>query len=214
MKGTKLSIFFIFSLFKKMKKPKQDKGVAGLTILLSLVVMIFIIGLLITIFAIMGDEMKESTYDAGTGSLTNATTVGVVNSSTGVYPTGLTGLKACALTITRVAKNNATGSFTIASGNYTNTACVIRATSSVTAEYNNTAWNITGTYTYDKNNTATDVMSDTVAGLKGATDWFDIFIVIGAMVVLIILTVIIVTSIKSSGMVEGTRNGASNVGTA
>jgi len=32
------------------------------------------------------------------------------------------------------------------------------------------------------------------------TDWFDIFIVIGAMVVLILLTVIIITAIRSSGM--------------
>ncbi len=43
-------------------------------------------------------------------------------------------------------------------------------------------------------------MNDTTAGISGVTDWFDIFIVIGAMVVLILLTVIIITAIRGSGM--------------
>jgi len=49
--------------------------------------------------------------------------------------------------------------------------------------------------------TAIDVINDTGQSLAGVTDWFDIFIVIGAMVVLILLTVIIITAIRSSGMV-------------
>lgn len=51
--------------------------------------------------------------------------------------------------------------------------------------------------------TAIDVINDTGQSLAGVTDWFDIFIVIGAMVVLILLTVIIITAIRSSGMVAG-----------
>jgi len=49
--------------------------------------------------------------------------------------------------------------------------------------------------------TAIQVINDTGQSLAGVTDWFDIFIVIGAMVVLILLTVIIITAIRSSGMV-------------
>jgi len=49
--------------------------------------------------------------------------------------------------------------------------------------------------------TAIAVINDTGSALTGVTDWFDIFIVIGAMVVLILLTVIIITAIRSSGMV-------------
>lgn len=49
--------------------------------------------------------------------------------------------------------------------------------------------------------TAITVINDTGQALSGVTDWFDIFIVIGAMVVLILLVVIIITAIRGSGLV-------------
>lgn len=94
-------------------KYKTDKGVAGLTVLLSLIVMLFVIGLLVMIFAIMSGKLQTSTTDA----------------------------------------------------------------------------------------TAIQVINDTGQSISSVTDWFDIFIVIGAMVVLILLTVIIITAIRSSGLV-------------
>jgi len=94
---------------------KQDKGVAGLSILLSLVTMLFVIGLLVMIFALMGGELQDSTTDA--------TAIGVIN--------------------------------------------------------------------------------DTTTSISSVTDWYPIFIVIGAMVVLILLTVIIITAIRGSGLMVG-----------
>lgn len=106
---------------------KTDKGVAGLTILLSLVTMLFVIGLLVMIFALMGGELQDSTTDT----------------------------------------------------------------------------------------TAIDVINDTTSSISSVTDWFDIFIVIGAMVVLILLTVIIITAIRGSGLMGGvTPVGRANVGSA
>ena len=99
--------------FKKRMKYRTDKGVAGLTILLSLIVMLFVIGLLVMIFSIMGAKLQTATTDA----------------------------------------------------------------------------------------TAIDVINETGQSIAGVTEWFDIFIVIGAMVVLILLTVVIITAIRSSGMV-------------
>jgi len=99
----------------KFSKVKCDKGVAGLTILLSLVTMLFVIGLLIMIYALMGGELQDATTDA----------------------------------------------------------------------------------------TAIDIINDTTVAISSTTDWFDIFIVIGAMVVLILLTVIIITAIRSSGLMAG-----------
>jgi hypothetical protein len=96
-----------------MMKQRQDKGVAGLTILLSLIVMLFVIGLLVMIFSIMGGKLLTSTDDP----------------------------------------------------------------------------------------TAQQVINDTSTSIASVTEWFDIFIVIGAMVVLILLTVVIITAIRSSGMV-------------
>jgi quinol-cytochrome oxidoreductase complex cytochrome b subunit len=96
-------------------KYKTDKGQAGLTILLSLVVMLFIIGLIVMIFTLMGAELQ--------GATDNAEAIQVIN--------------------------------------------------------------------------------ETGNSISGVTSWFNIFIVIGAMVVLILLTVIIITAIRSSGMVSG-----------
>jgi len=94
---------------------KKDKGTAGLTVLLSVVTMIFVIGLLVMIFALMGGELQDATTDT--------TSIGIIN--------------------------------------------------------------------------------DTTTSISGVTDWFPLFIVITAMVVLILLTVIIITAIRSSGLMGG-----------
>lgn len=94
---------------------RKDKGFAGLTILLSLITMLFVIGLIVMIFSIMGAELQTATTDA----------------------------------------------------------------------------------------TAIQVINDTAQSIASVTDWYDIFIVIGAMVVLILLTVVIITAIRGSGMVGG-----------
>jgi len=57
-----------------VKFGKQDKGVAGLTILLSLVTMLFVIGLLVMIFALMGGELQDATDDATAIDVINDTT--------------------------------------------------------------------------------------------------------------------------------------------
>ena len=189
---------------------KQDKGVAGLTILLSLIVMLFIIGLIIMIFTLMGNKMRDATYDTTTVAISNLTTSGVVN-ETGIVLTGLSNVKDCSVTPTIVT--NATDGVVITSANYTTTGCSMVYAGD--GDYNNTLWNVTGTYTWSADNKATDVMNETVVGISNVTDWFSIFIVIGAMVVLILLTVIIINANKGSGMIEGgTTSARQNVGFA
>ena len=53
------------------------------------------------------------------------------------------------------------------------------------------------------NQTAVNVINATYTSLQDVTDWFPTFIVLGAMVVLILLVVIIINSIRSSGITEG-----------
>ena len=98
-----------------MKFGKVDKGVAGLNLFLSLIVMLFVIGLVVMIFALMGGELQNATSDT----------------------------------------------------------------------------------------TAQQVIGNTTTALRSAVTWFDIFIVIGAMVVLILLTVIIIAAIRGSGLIAG-----------
>lgn len=51
----------------KLSDIKQDKGVAGLTVLLSVITMLFVIGLLVMIFTLMGTRMADA-VDDGTAS--------------------------------------------------------------------------------------------------------------------------------------------------
>lgn len=95
---------------------KKDKGVAGLTILLSVVAMVFIIGFLVMIFAIIGANLQTN-VGSGAG---NATAIKAIN--------------------------------------------------------------------------------DTTVALAGVTSWFPIIITITVMVSLILLTVIIIVAIRSSGL--------------
>jgi hypothetical protein len=50
---------------------KKDRGVAGLTVLLSVVALLFVIGFLIMIFALMSGELQDATTDV--------TAIGVIN---------------------------------------------------------------------------------------------------------------------------------------
>jgi len=275
---------------------KQDRGVAGLTILLSLVVMLFIIGLLVMIFTLMGGALEGSSYDttAGTIPAETLTTVTasqhnfsvanfrdvtcslltVSNTSTAVliYPEGNYTTSKCSVTglagnhsyfaqinnETLTTVDNQTGELVSVStltnaqctvqacinstsnhvipttdwqgvacrvsalinttaNNYTNTdwKCSYNYTYDRTSLFNNTNWDVSYTYIYEADTIATGVMNDTTSGIAGVVDWMDIFIVIGAMVVLILLTVIIITSIRGSGMVDGGGNsGQRDVGTA
>lgn len=51
-------------------------------------------------------------------------------------------------------------------------------------------------------NTSKAVINATGSAISGVTAYFPLFITIGAMVVLILLTVIIITAIRSSGLVS------------
>lgn len=178
---------------------KQDKGVAGLTILLSLIVMLFIIGLIVMIFALMGGSLQDATFTSSTGTGSNET-VTTLNNTVG-DSLSVAGYRGVVCTATIVT--NATGGETVPSSNYTlANSCLLTGTAD--SVYINTNVNVSYTYTYNADNTATIVINDTAQGIANVTDWYPIFIVIGAMVVLILLVVIIITSIKGSGVMATT----------
>jgi len=176
---------------------KQDRGVAGLTILLSIVTTLFVIGLLVMIYSLMGGELQEATYTTTSATVGGEamTEADFVNASKG-YTLALSTAQDFASPVITAMYNATT---LLSSGNYTLTGNnLFNATSD-----DWTTLTVNYTYTYGASNGATDVMNDTVAGISGVTDWFPIFIVISAMIVLILLTVIIITAIRGSGMMEG-----------
>jgi len=196
------------------QEQRQDKGVAGLTILLSLVVMLFVIGLLVMIFAIMSGKMQDTDTlytRSGNTAVVNDTLTTVAETGENFDQYAYRGAVCNAVS----SVLNATDGIVISSGNYTQTNCAIAFKTGGTVGFNNTNWKVTYTYNYlEDGSGAVSTINDTGNSIASVTDWFDIFIVIGAMVVLILLTVVIITSIRSSGMVAGGSQGANQVGTA
>jgi len=177
---------------------KEDEGQAGLGILLSVVVMLFVIGFLVMIFAIMGGQIEDAGYKETTTAITNITTLTVVN-ETGAVISGTQGLYNCVPTITSAI--NQTSKDAINSTDFVANAseCKVHFTGDAPTWYNNSLWNVTGSYTYDANTTASQSIHDSTDEISGVTDWYGIIIVITAMVVLILLTVIIISAIRGSG---------------
>jgi flagellar basal body-associated protein FliL len=187
---------------------KQEKGVAGLTILLSLIVMLFVIGLLVMIFSMMGGELRTSDMIQA-GESETATDTSLVLASEEVTLTDCDNANQGAITSITTVYNDTT---LVDSANYSFYNCTLNLTGG-TFPYNESLEN--ATYTYSYAGTSWTVINDTNDALSDVTDWFSIFIVIGAMVVLILLTVIIIVAIRGSGMISG--GGAvrtSNVGSA
>ena len=193
-----------------MKFGKQDSGVAGLTVLLSLITMLFVMGLLIMIFALMGGEIIGT--DTVTQAYTSGSTAqnGITFTDAGTTLTACNGANQGALST--IAVINASSGATVPASNYTASGCTLTSVGAGSL-FNATTVNATYTYTYA--GSSYTVMNDTVSGISSVTDWYDIFIVIGAMVVLILLTVIIIGAIRGSGlMAGGISSGNGNVGSA
>lgn len=195
----------------KNQKIKQDQGVAGLTILLSLIVMLFVIGLLVMIFAIMSGKMADTdTLYSNSGTLYSANeTLAQATAGTDVSVAGYRDVACSIVTLYN-------GTVSIGTGNVTEVSECKFSNSTISNGAGYTTLKIYYSYNYEADSSgAVGVINDTSGAIAGVTDWFDIFIVIGAMVVLILLTVIIITAIRSSGMVSsGATQGANQVGTA
>lgn len=173
-----------------MKSSNKKGQVAGLGILLSIVVTIFIVGLLVFIFNYMGSEIEQEVPDV-VSEYTNAT--GSVAYLSKVYMPG------GALALYNTSNNT-------------------RATPTI---INPLAYNVTGTQIdiqanyssaeiradYDAMGTTAEVMNETRSSLRSTTDWFGIIIVIGAMVVLILLTALIIRAIRGSGGIASSVGG-------
>lgn len=179
---------------------KRDEGVAGLKILLSMVVMLFVIGFLVMIYALVVGEAEEEAW-----ATLPATAVGNETNSSAVNAAFvLAGHSAnYGVTCTSVFITNFTGGEEITGAtNYStdSTGCTIIPAAAST--YNLTSWNVSYTYSGFQNSSASIAIEDMTDELNATTNWFTIIIVLGAIVVLIMLTVMIITTLKNSGVVN------------
>lgn len=177
---------------------KRDKGVAGLTILLSVVAMVFIIGFLVMVFAIIGGSLQENTYTPSTATSVNESLARATQNGINLT-VGQTANDGVCGSLTMIV--NGTNGVVIALGNVTQTGCLVQNATNV-AQFGAT-WLYTYPYSFSANNTATGAIDDTVVAIAGVSSWFPIIITITVMVALILLTVIIIVAIRSSGILAG-----------
>jgi len=180
----------------------KDKGVAGLTVLLSIIVMLFTIGFIIMIFTIMAGTLESEAKTDLEGTQVNES-LGAVTEVPVSFARRSLENHVCIVDYVCNASTTGAVDGTIVSTNYTVQDCTINFTAITDLTYNNTLWNITYTYSGKQNSTASGVIRTTGSSLSNTVDWFGIIIVIGAMIVLILLTIIIITAIRGSGMIEG-----------
>jgi uncharacterized membrane protein len=173
---------------------KFEKGTAGLNILLGVITMIFVIGLIVMVFALMGGELSNVSYQEASGSVDNETLTTVTEAGEDLSVSGLRDVS-CSVSS---CYNATAGGGLIPASNYTATGCSVAVTVST---YNNTNWKCSYSYTHLANSTASDTIGDTTDAIGGVTSYFPIIIVITAMIVLVLLTIIIISAIKGSGMV-------------
>ena len=190
----------------EINKLNTHKGVAGLEILVSLIATLFVVGVLVMAFTIAGSKMADSISTDTTGTIYNETltTVGDAGDYLTLYSTYGS---SCSV----VRATNSTDGYPIASGNFSQTGtgnCLITFTSTVAGDQvvNGTNWNITYTYSYPSDQDAVVVINDTKLAIAGVTDWFDTFIVIGAVVVLVLLIVLVILAIRRAGLMGGGDN--------
>ena len=178
---------------------KKEKGQAGLDILLSVVTMLFMLGMIIMVFVYAGSKLEDSLGTPITTAIANETTSATVTEvAQNLAYAGNWDVACSGFVVT-----NATVGFTIASTNYTTTsACTIAFTGADT-DVNNTYWNVTYSATYLSSSDAVEVINGTSDALSGVVDWFDIIIVMTALVVLILLIVLIIRAIRGTGVVGG-----------
>jgi len=176
----------------------NEKGVAGLNVLLSLISMIFMIGIIVMVFVIAGAKLRDSSQLIVLETATDTVQSDfLLNSTIGAVMTNCAGQIGGAITSVSSVVNE---SITLTTANYTTSGCYIYATA--TSEYNNhIVDNVT--YSYTHGGEALRVINKTTNAIGDTPDWFPTFIVLGSLVVLILLVVVIINSIKSSGITEG-----------
>jgi len=175
-------------------KLKDKRGVAGMDILKSVVVTIFILGLLLAIFAIMNTQLKETTITCeGTSTnesvaLLNGVNVEMTYVLCGTEPTSIT--------------NATNASHTLDSGNFTITTITGISSNIKLTSANNGTWNVS--YSYETYPTEYDLVDDTSKAMGSVPGWFTLIITITIMVVLIFLVSMIIRAVKGSGMETAT----------
>ena len=185
---------------KKLKKLDKKKGVAGLNLLLGIISMLFMIGILVMVFVMAGQKLSDTLAEETKGVLNNQT-ITLLNQT--AVATNITALRS--IDVTSVTIWNSTGDAILDTGNYTFTPTGHITATTGCLDISPATVLVYADYTYLEDTTASATIVDTTYAIGDTTDWFSTFIVIASLVVLILLVVILINSIRGSGITEGDR---------
>lgn len=182
-------------------KLNYNKGIAGTETLLAIIAAVFIMGILIFSFIIVGVNLQETQLTTVSADVINETTTGPVN-NTGYSLFGASVYNDCSASAITVTNGTLGGiGEVIDANNYTITNCVMYG---IAAPYNLTSnWNVTYTYSGTQTTTASEVINDTYQSMSDLPTWFPIFITFAAIVVLILLIVLMLNALRNSGFIGG-----------
>jgi len=187
-------------------KMRKDRGVMQLNLLLAIVIFLFVIGFIIFIYGMIGGALEEESWTSTGNYTVNQTLPSVDEVGEFLAPWTKYNKVSCSISsVTNYTHTVGDGAGEIAAANYTisHSGCKIRYSYAIQNEdVNDTPWNVSYTWTAEQNNSASDAIYNSKIGLDGATDWFGVIIVLGAMVVLITLTVVIIITVRGSGLIN------------
>ncbi len=189
---------------------KDKKAVLGLDTAKLFILAILALVIISVVTLIVLDSVGDITPTQFGGSIKNITTATVMN-ETGAYVSNIPATKLdCFLTITEVWGNATLGTTSkkLDSANYTVSGCQIIGTPS--ASYNNSIWNITGTFT-NSSNEKIIVYNTSTAMSQFFNDVGTWFTLIGVVIIILIIAVVIVV-INRFGTNEGNAFAGSNTG--
>jgi len=183
---------------------KYKKAQLGLGTVKAVMIMFLILAVLAVSILLVLPLIRDVTEDVDrtSVSITNITTDSTVN-ETGAYVSGTSGLLNCVLSVTSAI--NQTGSVWIASGNYTTSTCKILC-DGCDAGYNNTLWNVTGSYTYSEA-TSRELTGNVTTGIKDFFNNTGTIFAILVVVVIILAIAIIIAVVSRFGGGEGRVSG-------
>ena len=183
---------------------RKDKGIAGLDILLGVVILIFILGIILFVFATLGGTAETTAWDDKTSApFTNLTTDRAINNTNCANVTGINSriYRGCILTITQM--NNWSTGDQINPPNYTIMAdCSLCLGPGITNGVNNSKWNASGYYTYLADTAQSKDINRTTSSLNSTTSYMNIIIVLVVLVVLSLLVTLILSSLRGTGEVD------------
>ena len=183
-------------------------NVVRAVMILILVIAVLGVATIITLVSIR--DVAED-IDRTTVSLTNDTTLSAVN-ETGISLITIAGIDAsgildCTLSPTIVTLENATASIVPTTNWIVSANCTIASTGGATsANYNGTAWNVTGAFTYSPRNTRSiqGNISEATSDFFGNTGTFFAILVV-VVIILAIAIIITVVSGFGGGRIGGGR---------